>query len=249
MISKRLYFVIILLGYGSAQAQFNKGDKMVGSTLGTVLFNSGNTESTVSQVGTTTAKKASYQVTISPSMGWFLSSATAAGASLLINPSGEKTTYEENGSTFQKDKINSFNIGLGGFVRHYLGSKTNLLPFVHAGLNAGISNLKTEGFFYYRPGGLIYKYTYDGKSSGGFFLNAVFQGGFTKMLSENTGLDFYIGYNYSYNKNDFSKTTLVYFDNTDTVPDETDKNETENKTTTHGFVLGVGFQVFLKKKK
>ena len=111
-----------------------------------------------------------------------------------------------------------------------------------------ISSLKTEGFFYGGSGASAYKISYDGDGSGGFFANASLQGGFTKMTGENAGLDFFIGYTYGYNKNVFDKTTLRDNGNDGTI-DETLKNKTTTKFTNHGFFLGVGFQVFLRKKK
>ena len=68
------------------------------------------------------------------------------------------------------------------------------------------------------------------------------------MMGENAGLDIFIGYNYSYNKNTFKRTTLYYLTRQILDP-YTGKNETTTKFTNHGFLLGVGFQVFLKGKK
>jgi hypothetical protein len=68
------------------------------------------------------------------------------------------------------------------------------------------------------------------------------------MINDHTGLDIYVGYNYGYNKHTFTKTTLR--DNgVDGTIDETLKNETTTKFTSHGFLVGVGFQIFLRKKK
>lgn len=231
-----------------ASAQFAKGDRMVGTSVGSVLYNSGNADISVDQIGENKSKITSYNLSITPTMGWFISENTAIGASLNINPTGNKTTYEQNGSTYQSDKSNNFNIGIGGFVRHYLKSSGSLLPFGQLGFNLGISSLKTEGFLYTGSAPNADKETYDGSSSGGFFANASLQGGFTKMVGENAGLDFFIGYIYGYNKNTFSKTTLVDYGNNGST-DETLKNKTTSKYTNHGFLLGVGFQVFLRKKK
>ncbi|HNF39202.1 MAG TPA: hypothetical protein PLC45_11105, partial [Chitinophagaceae bacterium] len=78
--------------------------------------------------------------------------------------------------------------------------------------------------------------------------NANFLAGMTKMVGERTGLDFYIGYNFSYNKNTFKKTTLRDDGNNGTI-DSRGENETTTKFTNHGFTLGVGFQIFLKGRK
>lgn len=246
---RRLFFVAV---FGATSlvtnAQFNKGDRMAGATIGSVIYNSGSSDITVDQIGSNTSKITSYNFQLNPTLGWFISSNTAVGASININPAGNKTTYEQNGTTFQSDKVTNFNIGLGGFARHYLNSSSALMPYGQFGFNLGISSLKTEGFLYTGSAPNANKTTYDGSSSGGFFANASLQAGFTKMMGENAGLDFFVGYIYSYNKNTFDKTTLRDNGNNGTI-DETLKNNTTTKYTNHGFLLGVGFQVFLRKKK
>lgn len=247
MIKKYLLTIVAtgltLAGFG----QFNKGDRMVGASLASLLYNSGSSDITVDQIGSNKSVITSYNVNLSPTIGWFLSEKTVLGGVLNINPTGTKTSYEENGTTFQMDKSNAFNIGLGGFVRNYFGSSGKMYPFGQFGFNLGISNLKTEGFFYGGSGSSAYKITYEGSSSGGFFANASLQAGFTKMMGENAGLDFFLGYIYGYNSNTFTKTTLRDTGNDGSI-DETLKNKTTTKYTNHGFFLGVGFQVFLKKK-
>jgi hypothetical protein len=232
----------------SGFSQFKKGDKMAGASVASLLFNSGSSDITVESIGSNTAKVTGYSVNLSPSLGWFFNENTAAGFTLSINPGSDKTSYEQNGSTYQSDKSSKYNIGAGGFVRNYFGSDKKLRPFGQASINAGTSSLKTDGFFYYNTGNPLYKQTYDGKSSGGFFLNASLTGGFTKMIGDYTGLDFYLGYNYSVNNYTFKKTTLYYTSSSDTNPTKGINNST-TKFTNNGFVVGVGFQVFIKGKK
>jgi outer membrane protein W len=242
-----ILFTICSLGNLSVSAQIKKGTRIIGASIGNVVVNSGTADVTVDQIGSSTSKITGYNISINPSIGWFISDNTAVGASFNINPVSNKNTYEENGSTFQSDKSSNFNFGLGGFVRHYLKNTGTLLPFGQLGLNAGISNLNTEGFFYGGTGPTVYKTSYDGSSNGGFFFNSTFQAGVTKMLNDHTGLDFYVGYNFSYNKNEFKKTTLRD-DGNDGSIDSRGENNTTTKFTNHGFVVGVGFQIFLQKK-
>ena len=122
------------------------------------------------------------------------------------------------------------------------------IGFGQFGFNLGINSLKTEGFFYGGSGTTAYKSSYEGSASGGFFANTSLQGGFTRMVGENAGLDFTLGYIYAYNKNTFDKTTLRDNGNDGTI-EETLKNETTTKYSNHGFFLNLGFQVFLRKKK
>ena len=243
-----LFWLLFILISIDLKAQFAKGDKMVGASVASIFFNSGNSDISVASIGNNISKITSYGISITPSIGWFISDKTALGATLNINPNGQKTTYEENGNTYQSDKSNGFNIGIGGFVRNYFSNNSSWAPFGQFSINAGISNLKTDGFFYYKGGFPYYKYTYTGNSSGGFFANAAFTGGLTRKMGDNAGLDLFIGYNYSYNKNTFKRTTLYYLTSSDNNP-STGNNETTTKFTNHGFVLGLGFQVFLKGKK
>jgi hypothetical protein len=244
----RLLSVMLLIGPFSASAQFSKGDKMVGATIGSVIVNSGSSDITIAQIGSNTSRITNFNINFNPSLGWFISDQTVAGASVIINPYSNKTTYEQGGTTYQSDKNNNFSIGLGGFARHYFGGTGSLMPFGQLGVNFGINTLKTEGFFYGGSGNNAYKISYDGETNGGFFANSTFQLGFTKMVSDFTGLDFYAGYNFSYNKNTFKRTTLRDDGNNGSV-EERSENETTTKFTNHGFILGVGFQVFLKGKK
>lgn len=244
---KYLSFILVLL-FADADAQFQKGDKMAGASVASVVYNSGSSDITVVSIGSNKSTKKNYSINLNPSLGWFLSSNTAVGVSLNINPAGQKVSYEQNGSTFQSDKTNNFNIGIGGFVRNYFSKRSSLFPFGQVSLNGGISSYKEEGFFYGGFGSSAYKQTYDGSASGGFFANAAFAGGFTKMMGENAGLDFYLGYNFSYNKNVFKRTTLRDDGNNGSI-DTRGENETTTKFTNHGFLLGVGFQVFLRGKK
>jgi len=240
--------LVLLLINQDINAQFTKGDKMVGATIGNVFYNSGTQDASSPPIGSTTGKVTGFGLNISPSLGWFISDKTAAGFSFTLNPASQKTSFEENGSTFQKDKVKTFSVGIGGFVRNYFSNKGNFLPFGQANLLAGISSRNTDGFFYGGSGPTVYKETYEGKSSGGFFTNASLNLGVTKMVGENAGLDFSIGYNFSYAKNTV-KTIRLRDDLINGSIDVTSENETTTKFTNHGFMLGVGFQVFLKGKK
>lgn len=239
--------ILMLAGIG-AHAQFKKGDKMVGTSVASIIFNSGGSDVSFPQVRGYSTKTNSFGLRIEPAFGWFISDKTVIGASLNINPSSQKVSYEDLGKTFQKDQSTNFNIGIGGFLRNYFGSTSSFMPFGQFGFNAGINSSTTEGFKYYTavPN---YKLSYDGKSSGGFFANATLQLGLTKMVGPYTGFDIYLGYNYSYNKNTFKTTTLRDDAPYDGNPETRSENDATTKFTNHGILFGVGFQVFLKGKK
>ena len=229
-------------------AQFAKGDKMAGASVASIIFNSGSSDVSFPQTRGYTGKITNYSLKIEPTFGWFISGNTVVGASLLINPNGQKASYEDLGTTFQKDKSTNFNIGVGAFIRNYFSVGNSFMPFGHFGFNAGINSSTTDGFKYYK-GAPDFKDSYNGKSSGGFFANATLQFGLTKMVNENTGLDIYLGYNYSYSKNTLKTTTLRDNAPYDGIPETTAVNEPTTKYSSHGVIVGVGFQVFLKGKK
>jgi hypothetical protein len=220
---------------------------MVGASIGSVFYNSGSSDVSYPSFSGYTSKSSGYGLRIQPTMGWFISESTAVGASLEINPSGQKVTYEDNGTTFQKDESNNFNIGLGAFARHYFGGGNSFIPFGQFGFNLGINSGSTEGFRYY-DATVDYKTSYTGESSGGFFANASLQGGLTRMVGANAGLDIIAGYTYTYNKSTFKTTTSTDF-GIDGSIETTAVSEPTTKFTNHGFFLSVGFQVFLRKKK
>ncbi len=245
----RLLSVMLLIGSFSANAQFSKGDKMVGASVGSVFINSGTSDvSFPSVTAGYSSTNNGWGIRIEPSIGWFISDKTAIGGTIILNPSSQKNSYEAGGNTFQQDKTNRFNIGLGGFARNYFNDNKSMMPYGQFGFNFGINTEKVEGFDYSSDGGGSYKDSYEGESSGGIFANASLQFGLTKMLGENAGLDFFAGYTYSYNKNTFKTTTSRDYGNNGSI-ENTFVNEPTTKFTNHGFIIGIGFQVFLKGKK
>lgn len=243
-----LFSGVFLLASLTGTAQFKKGDRMVGTSVGSIFFNSGKATQNVNSIGSLNYTTRQFGVTINPSIGWFLTEKTALGVSLTINPASNKTTYESNGSTFQEDQDNSFNIGFGGFIRNYFTSTGRFLPFGQVGINGGFNTRKTEGFFYGGSGAGAYKEMYKGNSSGGFFFNSTVNLGLTKLLTDNIGLDLFAGYNFSYNKNTFNVIRLHDDGNNGSI-ESRKENETETSFTNHGIILGLGFQIFLRGKK
>ena len=139
------HFLPILAAFSclGAAGQFKKGDRMAGASVASMVFNSGSSDITVASIGSNKSVIKDHNILINPSMGWFIADKTVIGGQLSLNPYGGKTSYEQNGTTYQSDKSTSYNIGLGGYVRHYLKG-SDLLPFVQLGINGGFTNLKTS---------------------------------------------------------------------------------------------------------
>jgi hypothetical protein len=236
----------VLLISALANAQFKKGTRMVGATVGSIFFNSGSSDvSFPSPTTGYTSKTNSFGASIAPSLGWFVSDRIAAGFTLNINPSKTKTTYENNGNTFQKDEASTFTFGPGGFCRVYFPVTGSLKPFTQVSFNISIANKRnTEGFAIAPLN--AYKITYEGKSSEGFFTNSTLAIGITKMINPNVGLDIFTGYTYSTARSVFKTTTFRDDGNNGSV-DLTSIDDRTTESTGHGFVVGVGLQIFLQK--
>jgi hypothetical protein len=230
-------------------SQFNKGDKMIGTYIAGTTFSSGSTDySYPGSVIGYESKSNSFALTFNPNYGWFIQSNKVVGITLNAGFNSSKISNIQGGNTFSQYKNGQFNLGIGGFFRNYFSSKSStVLPFAQASVNFGTGSGTNDGFKYSSDIGGSYKETYDGKSSGIAFLNATLSLGLTKMITKSTGLDFFAGYTYSYNKRT-SKTTTVR-DYTTGGGDYTAETEPTEKYTGHGFSLGVGFQIFLEKKK
>jgi hypothetical protein len=242
-----LFVVLFALGL-STYAQFKKGARMVGTSIGTFLYSNENAEVSFPPPTVGFDRKSSrFGAQITPSMAWFINEHTAIGAAFNINFLKSKVTFESGGSTFARDEENSFDFGIGGFVRNYFGNASDFMPFGQFNLGAGIRTSKIEGFIIGEDPGL-YREDYSGKSSGGFVARLGLSFGMTKMLNPNTGLDFSAGYNFTHGSSKM-KTTTLRDELANGSIDETRISEPTTKSNEHGFMIAVGFQVFLEKRK
>jgi hypothetical protein len=229
----------------AAQSQLKKGMRMAGVSIGSLYFNTGETDYSDPNIqGTYTSQNRNFGVSFSPSFGWFITDNTAIGAQISLNYRRQKISDVSAGTTFRKNTSNFFDLGIGGFARNYFSSSGTWKPFGQFSLNFGLSSSNHDGFSYSGND----KSTSEGKSSGDFFANAALSAGLTKMLNANTGLDVFIGYNYSYSKNTYKTTTWIDVGNNGTI-DQTAISEPTAKFTNHGFAIGIGFQIFLDQKK
>lgn len=246
MYRKSIGFLLFFAAFVTVcNAQFSKGMRMTGGTLGSGFFNSGKYDySFPAPTAGYTSDANSFGISLSPNLGWFISDNTVVGARLSIGYNYEKNIDAFNNVTFRKKTDTKLQIGLGGFARNYFKSSGSFLPFGEVHLDAGIGSSTTEGFTYTTT----YKDSYDGKSSGDFYGDAGLSFGATKMLNPHTGLDFFAGYTFFYNKTKFKTTTQRDVDINGSI-DETRIDNPTTKLTNHGFTFGIGFQVFLGKRK
>ena len=247
MIRKSVLFIPALLMAMMMNAQFKKGDKMVGASVGSMFYDHSSSDLS-NTLGSSTTGTDHFGVAITPSLGWFINENVVIGIAPSVSYDKQKQLGKSsNGNTYLKDESNHFGINIGGFTRYYFkGSSDKLRFFGQYNLSLGLGGGKDEGFEYERTG--IYVERYNRKSSGDFMANTGISAGLSKFLGHYTALDFYIGYNFSYTKSNPSGSTMTDYTDPGT-PDTTVKVDYDQKITTHNIVLGVGFQVFLEKKK
>jgi hypothetical protein len=244
---KLTFISILLICVFCANAQLKKGNRLVGLTVATGLWSGNETEFTAPNAPSSTVETRSFSLQLTPSLGWFLTDQSIVGASVTIGMSDEVSRQKSGGVTFIENNYNNVDFSAGGYFRYYFNSTSSLRPFTHIFLSAGSGSTNTDGFQYYTGSTGTVRSTYDGRSSGRFYYNTGINAGLTKLISANSGLDFYIGYLRTYNKG--TNKTEQFDDYSDPgTPDARSNYENTRKNTGNAITFGVGFQVFLNKK-
>jgi hypothetical protein len=236
----------------NGQVVFKKGMRVVGASLGSLIFNSDR--SPVSFNGGSTSYKIegnSFNIGVTPSMGWFVSDRMLVGTSLNVQMSNQVKYNKSNaGNTFQKDKSSTYSIGVGGFLRYYVQQKTagNTRLFGQVGLTLGTGGGKGDGFSFGEDISGAYKVTYENKVTNPLYQTVGLSLGLTHMVNDHVGIDFSVGYAFTNNKNEYVNIT-----NYDYTPPAVADVRLESKPTykirNHGISVGVGFQIFLSPRK
>lgn len=221
---------------------------MLGASVASGYVSAGETSYSGTNQLSSTIKNTNTSISITPSAGWFLNNSTVAGGSLLLNLNSQKLRQGVGGVTNKKDNISSTDFGLGGFIRYYLNTTSSLRPFIHAYFNGGSGSEKTDGVYYTSGFGGTDKSSYKGNSNGRFFYNAGLNGGVTKMLNDNLGLEGFIGYGFSHTQVSNHISQVTDYGNPGT-PDTTSEYEYKQSYNGHAFNFGIGFQLFLAKRK
>ena len=247
MLRKLAFIVPILFVNILTYGQIKKGDRMFGASVGTIFFNNGSTDYSTS-IGTSTTSTDNFGITINPLIGKFINDNVVLGIMPDIGYNKQKQLGKSSaGSTYLKDETSQYNVGIGGFARYYFDGKNDKMRvFGQYNLSIGLGGSKTSGFQYETLG--IYVDRYDRKSSGDIHAKTGVTLGVSKFFNNHTALDFYIGYNFSYIKSNPEGTTIRDYSNPATA-DETQKINYDQKFTGNNVVVGVGFQVFLEKRK
>lgn len=234
---KKLLFILLAFMCSTSYGQFTKGTRTVGLSLTSFNFSSLNSTYDVSQIGSSTTTNNNLNISITPSMGWFISEKVLVGGNLNFNIGNTKYTAGNNVTR----KGNSYGVGFGGFGRYYLGS-TNFMPYAQASLGAGIGSGKNTWDEVYT------NYTEKGEGNQKSIINvsAGIGLGLTKMINKNTGFDINLGYQFTNTTFNYSSVSNVQF----TTPPSSEVRKSEYKYTgvNNGVSFSIGFLVFLDPK-
>jgi len=225
-------FLGISLGLG-ATAQTNKGDKLIGVSLGSVSYT--DSKSTTSYSNTPTIYKSdgnSFSLSINPTVSWFVIDNLAIGASVSISIYTSKSTSSNTGSSATSEsKYNQPSFYIGPMARYYFGGSPKGMPFAQVNGQFGIY------------GGKSTSSTSTGSSSetktkpkGDW--NAGLSFGYEHFITPNVGLFAMVGFNYGK-----SKTTYEYRPSTGTGYDYT------SEYSRFYIPVNVGLQVHILGKK
>jgi len=244
---KNILIPIALFSFHFSYSQFTKGSRMIGVSVASGMFSSGTTKYTYPTVPGYITDNKKFSVSITPTYGFFLNSQTIVGASLLIQSTYEKQNNKSVSDTiFSSSQSSNTDLGVGAFLRYYFSIDKSFRPFMHLYLSGGTGFGNSSGFSYGTDFFGAYKESYDGKSSGRAFMNAGLNFGFTKMISQQVGVDAFAGYLFSYSKYK-TETSSVRDYTAAGGPDITQKFQPTQKFTGNGVNFGVGLQVFLPK--
>jgi hypothetical protein len=243
------YFLLlfVLSSFHFSYSQFSKGSRVIGVSVASGMFSAGSTKYSYPTAPGYVTDSKKFSLSITPSYGIFLNNQTIAGASLLLQSTYEKLNNKSlNDTIFSSTESSNTDFGAGVFLRYYFSIDKNFRPFIHLYLSGGSGFGSSNGFSYGTDFFGAYKESYDGKSSGRAFMNAGLNFGFTKMISQQVGLDAFAGYLFSYSKYKTETTDLRDY-TSPAAPDLTQKFQPSQKFTGNSVNLGVGIQVFIKK--
>jgi hypothetical protein len=235
---KRVCFVLLCLIALNTYGQFAKGTRTVGINITSIGFSSLNSTFDVDQVGSSGTTNNNLNLSVIPSMGWFISENILIGGNLNLNYANSKYTAGNNVTR----KGNSVGFGLGGFGRYYFGAD-GFMPYAQAGIGFGFGSGKNtwdEKYTAYSEKG-------EGNQTGILNLNAGLGVGLTKLINKNIGLDVGLGYAFTNTSYNYSSESNVQF--TNPVSSELKRSKYKYTGTNNGVSVSLGFLIFLDPKK
>lgn len=235
---KKFFFFLLLCSVNMLYGQFTKGTRTVGAFLSSTGFSTLSSTYTASNgTNINNTKNQNFNLSLSPSMGWFIQENILIGGNLNFNLSNTKYTER----SYLTNKGNNFTAGFGAFGRYYFG-QSGFMPYAQVTLGTAFGSGSSDFTANYSN----YSAKGTGKQSGIFNFSGGAGLGLTKMLSKNTGLDLSVGYSFLLNSYKYSYEENRQYTNSSV---EQLKTNYDYNGTTHGATISVGFLILLDPKK
>ncbi|HMO33199.1 MAG TPA: hypothetical protein PKE07_09375 [Lacibacter sp.] len=236
---KHIVFLALLAGSQSLNAQFTKGTRVAGLTLGSAGFTVVNSNFNSRQTGArTSAAEREFQFQVTPSLGWFLTEQLLAG----VQVQGDFTSQQYEGGNNVSRNSRSFTAGAGGFARYYF-SGSGLLPYAAAHLQLGMGSGRSDWDEIYTA----YSEKGQGKQTAIREITTGFSLGVTKMVTPQAGLDLALGYRFAYTTYRYYSESTVRYVNPPAT--ELVVRDYAYQGFTNGVTLSLGFLFLLEPSK
>lgn len=216
-----------------ANAQTQKGDRIVGVSFGSISFTNSDSKTTYSNTPTEyNSDGSSFSISVNPNVAWFVMDNLAVGGGVSVSFYTSKSDSSNTSSTTTSDsKSTQPSFYIGPLARYYFGKATTGKPFVQANFQYGISGGKSESST--STGAFSETST---KPKGDWNGGVAF--GYEHFVTPNIGIFGSIGFNYG-----MSKTSYEYRPSTGTGYDYT------SEYSRFYIPVNIGIQVHLPCKK
>jgi Outer membrane protein beta-barrel domain len=226
------------------QAQFKKGTLMLGTTIGSAVYSSANSDYSYDNGNSKSTGTHTYTFGVGPQLGVFIAPKLVIGSSLSFNLSTSHavsaSTNTNNTSSGSNTTTTTSTVSLGPFVRYYfagLPGKTWFYAQANAAIGTGSGNSSADSYTNTTTANT------DGKVSKIINWNSGASIGLTHFFYQHIGMDIAAGYSYNHAHNYNVNNTNTTNKTTGNLTASTN-NYTLN-TGTNGITLGVGFHWFL----
>ncbi|RXK58340.1 hypothetical protein ESA94_17000 [Lacibacter luteus] len=230
---KLLTLVAFVMLITSANAQTEKGTKLVGVGLGSISFTSSDSKTTYSNTPTIyNSEGNSFSISVNPNIAWFVQDNLAIGSYVSLSFYKSKSTSSNtSSSTTSESNSTQPSFYIGPWARYYFGGSKKGMPFAQLNTQYGIYGGKSKSK---SSSGSSSETTTKPKGD----WNVGVAVGYEHFISQYAGFYASIGFNYGK-----SKTMYEYRPSSGTGYDYT------SEYSRFYIPVNVGFQLHLPKKK
>ncbi len=196
---KKQFIILAMLATGFvANAQTEKGSRLLGVSLGSLSYN--HSENSTSYSNTSTVYNSTsnaFSFNLNPTMAWFVQDNLAIGGQFGFNFYNSKSKNSNtSSSSTSENTYNSPSLYLGPFARYYFSGSEKGKPFTEVDLSYGFYPSKSKST---SSGGSSSETTSKPKAN----YSAGVKFGYEQFLTKNIGLYGAFGFTYTNSKSEY----------------------------------------------